>query len=169
MLQNCVNKKASANSAVHFSCVERECKLLESSYNFHTIRVISLGKLHWTLHRKRIPLFSSGGRKSLFTVNITDSIPWSLQHPDIKSSSLSYSCPHYSELLRRTQLSFCLSFFWAAPHSWEHCSGSSQWCSLWPACHFCALLSLLPVVECWIKCRFLLLAFEVLVLLEVCL
>lgn len=33
---------------------------------------------------------------------------------------------------------------------------------------FCALLRLLPVVECWIKCRLLLLTFEVLVLVRVC-
>lgn len=138
-------------------------------FSYECLLVMSLGKLYWTLHRKRMPLFSSDGRKSSFIVNVDD---WPLVSASSwhRWYSLSFSCLHYSELLQRTQLSLCLRFYFfqAAPYSWEHCSGSSQWCSLWTACHFSALLSLLPVVECRIKYRLLLLTFEVMAVVRGC-
>lgn len=106
-------------------------------------------------------LFSSVGKKSPFIIGKAAAVLWSLPRPGIKWPSLNYSCLCYFELQQKTQLSV-LALFQAVPYSWEHCSGSSVVFSVDSMLYLCSTLWLLPVVECWIKCGFLVLLFEVL-------
>jgi len=98
------------------------------------------------------------------SVSKADSVLF-LPHPNMQWPSLSYGCPHYSELQQRTQI--FVVFFQGALCSREHCSGSSVMFTVDGMSYLCCTWCLFPVMECWTKCRCLILLFDVLVLLEV--